>query len=194
LKRSDKYDTCDEWFKQIFSPCWYDIAVLRDPADDVNFEEYDLVYIGGGNTYSLIYDLRENDLVQPLLEYAGQGGVVYGGSAGAIILGEHIGTAVGDENYVDIDDFDALALIHGYDFRPHHTTEHRDAVTEHIEEAGNPVMCCPEPSGVRLKGDEATIIGEKPVILRHGNREIRLQPDSTVDLGRLHSSNHLPPE
>ena len=35
LKRSDKYDTCDEWFKQIFSPCWYDIAVLRDPADDV---------------------------------------------------------------------------------------------------------------------------------------------------------------
>ena len=146
--------------------------------------KYDLVYIGGGNTYSLIHDLRKHDLVQPLIEYAGQGGIVYGGSAGAIILGDHIGTAVGDENHVDITDFEGLSLTCGYDFRLHYTEEHRDAVTKHIEETGNPVMCCPEESGVRLDGDEATVIGEEPVILRHGNRKVRVQPGSTVGLER----------
>jgi dipeptidase E len=184
LKRSDKYETCEDWFTQIYPDDRFDIDTLRDPSKNISFKNYDLIYIGGGNTYSLLDDLRKNDLVQPLKDYVDAEGMVYGGSAGAIILGEHIGTAVGDENYVGLNDFDGLGLARGYDFRPHYTERHRQAVTDHIERTGNPVMCCPEESGVRLQGDEARVLGKKPVILRLGNQEIRVKPGSTVGLER----------
>lgn len=187
LKHSDKYDTCDEWFKQIFSPYWYNIDILWSPSDKISLDNYDLIYIGGGNTYSLIHDLREHELVEPLKNYVKAGNHIYGGSAGAIILGKNIGTCglgfdVDDANHDDITNLDGLNLSIGYDIRTHYSQEHREAVTEHIAQTGNPVICCPEESGIRLKGNEATIIGQKPVILRHGDYGITLPPNTTMEL------------
>ncbi|WP_236809547.1 Type 1 glutamine amidotransferase-like domain-containing protein [Bacillus glycinifermentans] len=80
-------------------------------------DRFSAVYIGGGNTFRLlkhVTDTRFNDILQ---SYAKRGGIVYGGSAGAIILGKHIMTCSHmDDNNVGLNEFDGWGLQAGIRF------------------------------------------------------------------------------
>lgn len=47
----------------------------------------DILAIPGGNTFELLAQLRERQLIAPLKQFISDGGTVYGGSAGAIFNG-----------------------------------------------------------------------------------------------------------
>ena len=53
-----------------------------------NLMNYSMIFIGGGNTFKLLNDLKASGTFAKIKEYLDDGGVAFGGSAGAIIFGE----------------------------------------------------------------------------------------------------------
>ncbi|MED3960953.1 Type 1 glutamine amidotransferase-like domain-containing protein [Niallia taxi] len=74
-----------------------------------NQKQFSAIYIGGGNTFSLLNAIRISRLDKALEEFIENEGVIYGGSAGAIILGSNImACAHMDANNANLQNFEGL--------------------------------------------------------------------------------------
>ena len=70
-----------------------------------NLDDYSAIFIGGGNTFKLLKELKESGAFDNIAGYLQRDGIVFGGSAGAIILGRSIEVAgFMDENEVGLKD------------------------------------------------------------------------------------------
>ena len=81
---------------------------------DVSFQLPDYIYVPGGDPFKLLRSIRENGVVQDIVEYVCDKGAVYiGVSAGADIATENIEyvTQLEDNNVIDEKQFEALGLI-----------------------------------------------------------------------------------
>jgi dipeptidase E len=79
-----------------------------------DLERYRGIFIGGGNTYHLLKQLRAAGFDLSIADYTSRGGVVYGGSAGAIIMGQDISPCAHiDPNNVGLTDLRGLNLLDG---------------------------------------------------------------------------------
>ena len=77
----------------------------------IDFSSYDTIYMIGGNTF---YELREKNLAEKIIQAINNGVIYIGSSAGSIILGKTIETALPyDENWVDLVDFEGLNIVDG---------------------------------------------------------------------------------
>ena len=79
------------------------------------------MYIGGGNTFRLLAEIRKYGFEPALQDFAYRGKPIYGGSAGAAILGRDIRTV----NHIDNDDVglmntSALDLANGHSVWVHY--------------------------------------------------------------------------
>lgn len=82
--------------------------------ENVDFSSYDIIYMIGGNTFYLLKELREKNLVEKIIQAINNGVIYIGSSAGSIILGKTIETALlYDENCVGLKDFTGLNIIDG---------------------------------------------------------------------------------
>ena len=85
---------------------------------------FDSIYIGGGNTFTLLDILHNTNFIKILRQFIDTGRVVYGGSAGAIIFGKDIRTAGlgkdADKNTTDLQTFDGLDLVEGFSIQCHY--------------------------------------------------------------------------
>jgi peptidase E len=92
---------------------------------------------------------------------------VYGGSAGAIVLGKDISTAfIGnqtDENKVQLTDFTGLNVSNGYSIKAHYEKE-EDVVKKFSIENNTPVLNIPEEGGVFIDGNKMTLVGNVEII------------------------------
>ncbi len=112
-RSSDKFDSCRGWFSTLLSKHNRDddITFVLQQRDEriPELEDFDALYIGGGNTYRLLDYVQSTPLGIKLAEYISRGGLVYGGSAGAIIFGKNIRTAGAEkENYTREDGLNFL--------------------------------------------------------------------------------------
>lgn len=120
----------------------------------------DIICISGGNTFELLARLREHQLIVPLKEFVSNGGTVYGGSAGAILMGSDIDIADAgkgglDENAVGIRDTQGLSLVGDLVVFPHFedTNEsHQSYCNDWASEHGVGVLGLPERGGVSIDG------------------------------------------
>jgi dipeptidase E len=88
-----------------------DIVTVQTVNDDVcdYIESFDAVFMGGGNTYRLLHRIRETGVGAALVRLNDAGLPVYGGSAGAIVLGVDIGTCAHlDRNDSEVSDLHGL--------------------------------------------------------------------------------------
>lgn len=119
------YRNCADWFASVYLP----MGVARfDMLTDVDrappLFEYSAVFIGGGNTYALLAAVRAGGLDRALVNYLKAGGLVYGGSAGAILFGKSIEScAHADENHIGLVDRRGLDQLNGCDVWCHYTEE-----------------------------------------------------------------------
>ena len=93
---SDRYQSAQEWFTDLvrrYSETASIELLTENNANSVNLNDYDAVFIGGGNTYKLLDFIIKSGLDSKLKDYLKSGGIIYGGSAGAIIMGKSIDTA-----------------------------------------------------------------------------------------------------
>ncbi len=82
--------------------------------ENIDFSSYDIIYMIGGNTFYLLKELREKNLAEKIIQAIDNGVIYVGSSAGSIILGKTIETALPfDENWVNLVDFKGLNIVNG---------------------------------------------------------------------------------
>lgn len=140
---------------------WTDLRVRSSEEIDAQAG----IFIGGGNTYSLLNEIRASQLVAALAR-AADCRVLYGGSAGAVILGADIGTAsFFDPNDVGLDDTAGLALLGAHAVWCHFVEDHLEPLRLWIETSSMPVLALTERSGAEVDRGVVTSIGHEPLTL-----------------------------
>ena len=137
---------------------------------------FDSVYLGGGSTFRLLAHLRDSGFDKALISYARQGGVIYGCSAGADVLGRNIMTvAHAESNDIGLTDTRGLDLIPGHAIWTHYAPEHEALVVDYVRERGIPVVAISERSGISVLGVRLEPLGFAPVYRfdEHGKQELQ---------------------
>ncbi|MBE6758592.1 MAG: hypothetical protein E7554_00690 [Ruminococcaceae bacterium] len=166
---ADTYDSCYEWVSgelaQVDVPR---IDMVRSGAElaAADLGGYSALFIGGGNTFKLLSELKESGAFESIRDYLRHDGVVFGSSAGAIILGRSIDLAkFEDENEAGLRDLDGFDVMEGVSFFCHYgsgSAEHTAHSDEYLRRlpAGREIAVLPEEITLFLNGSRAEVIGE----------------------------------
>lgn len=163
------YNACYEWINGTFNPLgisnitmWTDIKnkTLRE------LQGFSAIYISGGNTFHLLNEIRDRIFYAALIDYIATGGIVYGGSAGAIILGADIRTcAHADPNVVGLQHFDGLNLIGGYSVWCHYEAANDQLIERYIKNFQHPIIALTEETGIYVSDQGMKVLGTGPVFV-----------------------------
>ncbi len=160
------YPTAAAWMKSVTE--LHERADIQfETADDLGtydgntLRDFSGIYIGGGNTWSLMQELRDSGFADILIDYIEAGGHVYGGSAGAIIMGKRINTQ-DDENKLGMQDVSGLNLLNGFSVACHFKNEQGERFQAWAIDNNLPVLCLPEETGLVVEKDLAHCIGTEP--------------------------------
>jgi len=133
-----------------------------------NFKEYACLYIGGGNTYKLLNDLKISGAFDKIKKYLIEdNGVVYGGSAGAIIFGKDIDSCdIDDENEVGLIDNVGFNMVNGYSLLCHYTNreeERTELSKRYLLELSKtkPIYAIPEEDSIYISDRKIEFLGTK---------------------------------
>ena len=153
------YEECLQWFTKTYSKYGiHKIVMWTDLQGKKLSNNYAAVLIGGGNTYKLLKAFKDSNFDKKCIRYHNNGGIIYGGSAGAIIFGKTIDTAKhADENIVDLNDTSGLNLLGNKDVWCHYT----EVDDELINDYNNELFILYEESGIVFDKDRVTEIGKK---------------------------------
>ncbi|OGY41587.1 MAG: hypothetical protein A2Y82_01185 [Candidatus Buchananbacteria bacterium RBG_13_36_9] len=143
-----------------------DITILTN-LENLKLEyllEFDAIYMGGGNTYRLLNILRKNNFDKLIIDFYKKGGILYGGSAGAIILGKDI-SIVSNENLEKIKFSEGLNLIGDFAIICHYQKNIEEKIIAYIKDKKNAVIALPEKSGLLINNNMAKVSGPEPVTI-----------------------------
>jgi len=163
--RSRPYQSSLTWFRSVMDghgafaiEMWDDLKPRRAASEIAG------VYIGGGDTTKLLIEVRERGFDAYLHEMASHGIPIYGGSAGAIILGEDIRTtpeALHPSQY----DATGLKLVAGFSIVCHYRPEHEAETRGLSETLGHNLIAIPEKAGGQVMGKSITSYGTEPIVI-----------------------------
>lgn len=186
-RRTETFPSCLEWFRNLLSlhkPV--KIEMLTDLTSNTDLNQYDAVYVGGGNTYRLLRRIRESGFDKRLVDYYNHGGRVYGGSAGAIIWGRDINIAsIGfdsDKNEDNLKETRGLDLLGGADIQCHYRVSQLAMHKKYATETGKPIIAIPEESAVLVEDGKLKVIGTKPVFLISSKSAKKFNPETEVTI------------
>jgi dipeptidase E len=165
VARDDKQHVeCLEWFKSVFEPIWNgEIRMLTDLSKRKGLSDIGGIYIGGGDTVKLLDKINETSFGSYLREARAHNIPIYGGSAGAIVLGKSIKTdpeISPDQNQPT----NGLNMLSGYSVVCHYEAKDKDKITKLAQEIA-PLIVLSEQSGTFLQGKEITSCGIKPIAI-----------------------------
>jgi dipeptidase E len=164
--RGRPYDQCLAWIQSIFWPLGVSGIEMWTDLDEHGADElaaFDAVYLGGGNTFNLLAQLRDSGLDSSLVRFTQRGGAIYGGSAGAIVLGRDIVTCAHlDSNDVGLADTRGLDLVAGHAVWCHYRPEEDARIAKYVREKGRPVLAISERAGVGVRGGRFESAGFEP--------------------------------
>lgn len=107
------------------------------------FNDFNVIYVCGGNTFSILQKLRETKLNKFIIEQVKKGTIYVGVSAGSIIAGKNIEIASwgseGDKNEINLKDLKGLSLTDVTIF-PHFKQELRTEVEKFRNKVKYPVI------------------------------------------------------
>lgn len=147
------------------------------------------LFIGGGNTFRLLGELRESGALDKIAAYLDGGGVIFGGSAGAILFGKDIAScAADDKNERGLADTAGLDRLGGMDLLCHYGSRapERDAASReyllrYSAETGRRVLALPERDTLYLHDGQATLIGDRPCSLFADGEEQVFDPPQLAE-------------
>ena len=181
--KSDLYPSCLEWIKgemQGVNITNIDMVTSTEEIVRKELKDYSAIFIGGGNTFKLLYELKASGAFDQMKDYIEQDGIIFGGSAGAIIFGESLEScALDDENHVGLRDITGFNVLDGISLLCHYTnrTEEKDRKsTEYLTELSKrrKVIALPEEDTLFVNGNKVEVIGTRPYYyFENGIREER---------------------
>lgn len=146
-----------------------DMVKSTDELMSKNFTDYSCIYIGGGNTYKLLNILKVSGAFDKIKKYLLEdNGIVYGGSAGAIIFGKDLDSCnTDDTNEVGLVDNTGFDMINGYSLLCHYTSRDEDKTElskKYLLELSKtkPIYAIPEEDTIFVNDNEANFIGTRP--------------------------------
>ncbi len=148
-------------------------------------ETAEAIFVGGGNTFRLLYRLQTNDVLDMIRDRVRQGMRYLGASAGTNMACPTIRTT-NDMPIVEPLDFNALGLV-PFQINPHyldpdpdspHMGETREArILEFLGENDTPVAGLREGGWLRVEDDSARVEGPHPVrLFRRGCEPVEVAP------------------
>lgn len=171
------YESNYDWITTTLSAHTEDFLeiIMSIKLEKINCEElnqFGAVYIGGGNAYHLLKTFNDSRFSRKLLNYYLQGGIIYGGSAGAIVLGKDIGT-VKEENLNLYPSSKGLNLVNNYSIICHYSDELEGRVNGYALSTKYPVIALPEKSGLIIENNQVQVKGQGPISVFNDSQKIQ---------------------
>lgn len=121
------YDSCYEWINEELAQVQLsriDMVRSFEELAQKDYDNYCALFIGGGNTYKLLKGIKDSGAFEKIKEFINNGGIVIGGSAGAVIFGYDIDIiSTMDSNDVALIDTKGLNVMNGVSIFPHYTNK-----------------------------------------------------------------------
>ncbi len=112
---------------------------------------FDVVYVCGGNTFYLLDQARKNDFGPVIKQFANNVGVYVGVSAGSILVGPSVETALPfDTNDVKMKDFTGLGLTDVIVY-PHYTEKDKAQVEELKRKSKHPIAAITDTQALLIE-------------------------------------------
>lgn len=168
--KENGYESCYDWITSTLTKAsneFVEISMWTDLSKKKinDLENYSGIYIGGGNTYKLLDQIHKTGFDKILSEFYNQGGLVYGGSAGAIILGKTI-SIVSEENDADYSFSNGLNLLNNKSVLCHFTPNKTDMVNNFLDQHISDLIVLTERSGLIISDDfNAESVGFDPAAI-----------------------------
>ena len=170
----EQFQSCLDWFKtEIKAVSVSGIEMVEDGSmlSQKNLHKYAAVYIGGGNTFKLLKELKQAGCMDQINEYLQDGGIVFGGSAGAAIFGHDIDVVkYDDQNEVGLMDTSGFNLVNGFSIAAHYTNSDErttQRITSFLENYSltQKVLALPEEDTLLIDHHHFEILGNRPIYL-----------------------------
>lgn len=156
-----------------------------NPIDTIN--NADAIVTGGGNTFHLLKELYDRDVLEAIKNNVKNGTPYVGWSAGSNIAGSGINTS-NDMPIVEPKSFVAMDLISAQ-INPHYTEatiqghggeSRRQRLKEYLMTSDKPVLALPESSGIEVTDDGMMYFGSSSMKVLKSNSEDVISPNNSV--------------
>jgi len=142
---------------------------IEDPTVIKNkLEKVDIINVGGGNTFFLLYWARKCGLDKYLGELLDQGKIYLSISAGSILVGPNIAISGWgkdwDKNVVHLKDLSGLNLV-PFAISPHYADADRFLLEEKSKTVNYLIIAINDTQAVRVVGNDFQIVGKGEKII-----------------------------
>ncbi len=182
------FKECLNWIKSCLNPLGFDGIEMWTNLKNIKYKDlqnFGAIYIGGGNTFSLLNDFRKMNFINPLKQFIKNNGLIYGGSAGAIILGKSIKTAgFGgdvDRNIVKLKDLSGLNLIVDYAIQCHYTKRDNKKLKELKDKFDLKTISLPEGCGLYVENNKIIVKGKGSVFVIDDRKNRKIENDEEIN-------------
>lgn len=189
---SIKYDDYLQLVQQALAPQGIIVSSIHQYADARQaILSAKAIAVGGGNTFHLLYQLYQQDIVKLITERVTAGVPYIGWSAGSNIAGATIRTT-NDMPVIEPPSFTALNLLplqlnpHYTDYKPegfHGETRDMRLAEFMALNPATPIIALPEGSAVKRSGKKLTLLGaDGGYLFRGGNKTPLAEHSDLADL------------
>ena len=165
LRGHKLYATAALWMKKILAmhkreDVTFELWNSLEGKTYVDVAPFDAIYVGGGNTWSLMKEIKAANFQGVIAQFVKEKGPVYGGSAGAIIIGKRIDTH-DDENIAALAEADGFGILGNYSVACHFKEEQTERFREWSLSHREPILCLPEETGLIINTSDMRCVGTK---------------------------------
>jgi len=132
------------------------------------FENKDIIFVEGGNTFYLLNQIRKTGFEKVIRKLLKMGRVYVGSSAGSIVAGRTIETAewYGDENFVKLRNLKGMNLV-PFNIFVHYTPEYAEIIKKKIKnprKRSKVLKILTDEQAILIQGHERILIGKGEAI------------------------------
>lgn len=167
----ENYASCYEWIKDELKNVdvpYIEMVQSTDELAAMDLNDFGVIFIGGGNTFKLLNDLKISGAFEKIKEYLNSEGVIFGGSAGAIIFGKDLEACrLDDVNEVNLKEINGFNVLNGISILCHYTNqsvEKNEKNKQYLLELSRhrKVVALPEEITLFINGEDIEVIGNGP--------------------------------
>jgi len=193
----ESYDSYMERVKGIFAHHGFQVQSIHKakcPIEAVN--QADVIMVGGGNTFHLVYEIHANKLIEPVRRKVLEGTPFIGWSAGSNVACPTLRTT-NDMPIIMPKSFQCFDFV-PFQINPHYIDPHPEEINDAIRHGGetrqdrleeflavNPqvtVAGLREGTALWIENDKITLKGERNLrIMRHEQKAFEITPESVFD-------------